>query len=550
MDGNFKKNVKTIQRLFKGEEVWKDGEGGSAPSASTAKGGGKKREDDGLATIDLERLPSEIKSNLQSNLSTAQNFLHRATNGMIPSSSYIDPATAAANGGGGDGGGIETNTINARLQSFHKAKESQYLVMDTRWFIYNIAIALLPGTCIALYCLWMQEEMIEFYTNMERKEREKILGVEAEYGGELGGSRNGGDASGGGGGMGISSALISEGGSVIDKLKMTINDLFLGGMEERGLEQNTSQTNDQGEIAREAPLEETKHQPSLRSASTTNTIRGGNKNNNEEDSIQMLIERIQSLEMQLGAKQEQSHLTKEEIAEQDRERKQKEHEMNYQIQRIRQSPIRNRREDKLKKQWLREKEETSKIKKEEALKDDAVVIDGKEALGSSPSFVGFVTGIATMMEEDITSTKEKAMKQINAITESACNFKLFEIEEATTDATLSTRDETLGKQDTEVVAVDSENIASTVHNTLEVRKPETEAGTSQSIPSIKENSVRKETATSGGRSLWNPRNWFVGIRRKNGETKDSSDCNHDDLCRESNDEINVDKEEPHSSGER
>lgn len=54
------------------------------------------------------------------------------------------------------------------------------LVMDTKCFIYNILLAVLPVTFIASMCLWVEDEIKAFLDEMGRVEAEKILGFKAD----------------------------------------------------------------------------------------------------------------------------------------------------------------------------------------------------------------------------------------------------------------------------------------------------------------------------------------------------------------------------------
>ncbi|KAL7543640.1 hypothetical protein ACHAXR_012963 [Thalassiosira sp. AJA248-18] len=353
-DSNFKKNVQTMKRLFNGEEVWNDVE--KHPS---------KQQQDSLAKgIDWERAPSEIKAEVKSNLSKAQNWLHKVTDGMIPSSSYV--GINAAGEGGGQGGSVAT-----RVQQFHEMKQSTTLVMDNKWIAKNIAIALMPGFLLHLYFLSVEDDMRTYHENLERIEREKILGpvaTDKAGGGDVGANENASSNSESGrGGMSISSAFITEGGSMWDKMKMTVNDVFLGGAEERirahkenqkqeGKERTSNQVTGSADTSSNHG---TKISDSDRDdddvktkASDIDDVETKALVIKEDATVQKLLERIQALEKQIGTSDSDS--SEEELRLKQEKQRQKEHDLNYKMQRLQQSPIRNRRDDMLARKWSNE----------------------------------------------------------------------------------------------------------------------------------------------------------------------------------------------------
>ena len=279
--------------------------------------------------------------------------------------------------------------------------------MDNKWFAKNIFFALLPGFIFHLYFLSKQDEMKEYYRKLEQMEREKILGLSAEAGGNVANSSstNNLESQGGGGsGMGISAALITEGGSAWDKLKMTVSDIFLGGAEERISKQREIQSQQNGE-------ETTSNQPvvnhnarSSGSSGNATTINASVLEQHSDPAIQVLLERIQALENQLGIGDDGANLTEEEQEEQ----RQKEHELKYRIQRMRQSPIRNRRDDMLREKWSKEKSDSDII--EEQTSDSVEEID-RDGAKLSYSFSDVATFAKLMLEPTFESTKEQNLER-------------------------------------------------------------------------------------------------------------------------------------------
>ncbi len=94
-----------------------------------------------------------------------------------------------------------------RFQRFHEAK-SKGLVMDAKWWTWNLLVALVPGAIVALVCEWHREEMETYYREQHIKEMKKLNGPDWELPPED-------DISKGGKKQGASLSLFSpgEGGS-------------------------------------------------------------------------------------------------------------------------------------------------------------------------------------------------------------------------------------------------------------------------------------------------------------------------------------------------
>jgi len=445
-DGNLKKNIQTIKRLFKGEEVWNDVDAVELSSKI------QQREVQGLAKgIDWERAPSEIKANLQSNLSQTQNWLHKLTDGMIPSSKYVG-ANNAAGASEGVGGSVAT-----RMQQFHQLKqnESTRLVMDRTWFAKNIALAILPGLLFHLYFASLQDEMKEYYAKLERQEREKIMGpmMTTDADGSTTASTSNTNVS--GGGMGISTALITEGGSAWDKLKMTVNDVFLGGAQEKIDKQkelaqliSTSQEEEGEEQEGGSTLNQsTTAAPAANSSSSNHNVKisdsdsrddaavvvkaNGLENNNDagDATIQMLLERVLALEKQLRSDSDDqaANLSEEELRnrqEEEKQQRQKEHLLKYRLERVGQSPMQNRRDDVLAWKWREEarNSESKEQKKGDATKEIHREGDAKEEItkddstGNSSYSLADVANFAKLMVEPVSeSMKKSAMQKMKEV---------------------------------------------------------------------------------------------------------------------------------------
>jgi len=259
------------------------------------------------------------------------------------------------------------------------------------------------------------------------------FGIQADFGEEVAGEKHVGDdgknivdgsvdGANNNGRMGISSALIMEGGSVIDKLKMAINDLFLGGRnEQHPLEDEPIQQHlDPKGVGspNESPNDDSRGTSKVSSPETTTKQTGTeqgkitNSNDRDEVNIAMLLERIQSLEKKLGQAPRSNYhnstvantnitLTEKEK----REEKRRKHEMEYEIQRLKQSPIQNRRDGELRTRWLNQMEEERKKKQEES--DESKDSDSVWSL----SFENFAKGIQVLVQSDLKHLFEAFAKE-------------------------------------------------------------------------------------------------------------------------------------------
>ncbi|KAL7468033.1 hypothetical protein ACHAXS_008255 [Conticribra weissflogii] len=545
IDTNFKRNVKTIQRIFQGEKVWEEEDRvETAQHHQLHKQHPKKKSNDpeelDLSNIDLERLPSELKANLKSNISTIQNLLHKATNGMIPSAAYVNDPNNPETGG----------SIHTRLRKFHdiKTAESTHLVMDTRWFVYNFLFALLPGTIVALVCLSVEDERKAFFAEMERMEREKVLGVKADYGEDVSGERNGGDddgCRGGGrhaadggsvnaaqneGSMDISSAIVMEGGSVFDKLGKAFNDLFLVGRsgqhprEDEPTQQSCAPC-DVEPLGTPPKDNETRRATKLFTSETmakrpdAEQGQSSNANDGDEINIAMLLERIQSLEKQFGVatesnvsngtKTDANNVNSAERETQEKERQQ--HEMEYRLRRLQQSPIQNRRDDDLRTRWLNQMEEERNTKQIESEKSKS------PDLAWTLSFDNVANGIRGLVHSDWNHIRKSAKETINNISDGVGGFKVFEMKEDCIDgneyessAAEEVPKETKDAPEPKEIGITEKKpvVNAVVENEIKTTHGNSLNAPVQTGPNSEEQLTEAEARDSGSRSIWNPRSWW------------------------------------------
>jgi hypothetical protein len=395
---NLRKNIQTMKRLFNGEEVWKDhhaddlapSTGGalSSRTASLSSSAPTRLKPEAESTlqlnnIDWERLPAEIISNVKRNTTYLSEWIHDVSGGKIPAFSRTPPPqrednnTTTSNNStgeimsrndGGYGGSIAT-----RIRNFHimKQDDDTILVMDKYWIAKNIFIALLPGFLLHLYFLSLQDEMAEYYGKIEQMERERILGIETGKENVNSGAsdvlplkneciRNREQSM-----MGISSALIPEGGTSWDKLKLAVNDLFLGSVEKRvgndqSLEVEVEEDESKDELLTDGSLQgalvtdPTVHSVANSSSPVNQLPQEVQNDDNDDDvTVQMLLQRIRALE---------AHIANSNIEEEELERrrqhqqqlKEEEHRKKRQVERVKQSPIKNRRDNVLEAKWKNE----------------------------------------------------------------------------------------------------------------------------------------------------------------------------------------------------
>jgi len=436
-DTNFKKNISTIKRLF-GEEV--DSVIAEQPKISTTKSAkrqqklkSKKEEEESLTNgIDWERAPTEIKANFQSNIASLQNWLHQVSDGKIPSSTYINSSSTSVE--------HPTGSVANRISKFHQLKQSNELVMDNTWIFKNILLALLPGTLFHLYFQSLQGEMREYYDRVEQDERDKILGYREEAG-VVDASRSDDKSSSSNLGNDnisseendssdktvlLSAFSITEGENTWEKLKIVVSDLFLGGVEEKisrhRSRQQKQENGEQDDAAVETSSQNTSsgmssdvpENNSSLPADTSSTT----PNKDLDPTIQLLLHRIEALEQQLGTTSNSIKL-KEDLhkKQEQQEQRQKEHQLKRRIERLRQSPIQNRREDKLEAEWREEEANKEKMSKVHIQGEDDESGSSGSNSSSSSSFslwdvMNFTKSIIEPHIESIRASLNQKIKEV------------------------------------------------------------------------------------------------------------------------------------------
>jgi len=507
---NFKKNIKTIQRLFRGEEdVLKKEEvvvEGSSKQQQQQQQRLKQlinpQQQQEQVGLDWERLPSEIKQNVQSNLVTVQNWLHKATDGMIPSPSLVNAGGDGTTSSSSIGGSVAT-----RVQQFHKAKQSRGLVMDRQWLAWNIALALLPGALIGIYLNSMQDEMKEYYAKLEEQERARILGPSAVSDGTTKGDNNlqqrqeEQSSNKKKEGMGISSALILEGGGVFDKVKMAVNDLFLGGVEERvgkarDVEDKDDDNNDDTaeqqqhleEHSTTSTLIPTQHGESA-IASTTNQS-PSEAEATLDPAMKLLLQRIESLETQLGIEDKGSnhHLS----SSNEQEQEQREQNVKH-IKTSRQSPMQIRRDASLASKWSKE-EQVKKLRTEAEVVPTNNHDESDSNVESSITLWKFVQGMKSLVNNDVNSVREMIREKIRTIEDLlVTNSKEDEVNEANAVVEIIA----------EEVTVD--NISSEKVDVLEIDEVTSAASAVENTPNEMEDDQAEDTEVKGFRA------WISGL---------------------------------------
>ena len=507
---NFKKNIKTIQRLFRGEEdVLKKeevvGEGSSKQQQQRLKQVNLQQQQEQVG-LDWERLPSEIKQNVQSNLVTVQNWLHKATDGMIPSPSLVNA--------GGDGttssSSIIGGSVATRVQQFHQAKQSRGLVMDRQWLAWNIALALLPGALIGIYLNSMQDEMKEYYAKLEEQERARILGPSSAVSDGTKGDNNNSQRQEEQSnnkkkeGMGISSALVLEGGGVFDKVKMAVNDLFLGGVEERvGKARDVEDEDDDNNYDTTEQQQQEQH---LEEHSTTSTLiptqhgesaieSTTNQSPSEAEAtldpaMKLLLQRIESLEKQIGIDDKGSnhHLSSSNEQEQEQREQNGKH-----IKTSRQSPMQIRRDASLASKWSKE-EQVKKSRTEAEVVPTNNHDESDSNVENSITLWKFVQGMKSLVNNDVNSVREMIREKIRTIEELlVTNNKEDEVNEANAVVEIIA----------EEVTVD--NISSEKVDVQEIEEVTSAASAVENTPNEMEDDQAEDTEVKGFRA------WISGL---------------------------------------
>ncbi|KAL7455097.1 hypothetical protein ACHAWC_006671 [Mediolabrus comicus] len=314
---------------------------------------------------------------------------------MIPSPSPVN------SDGKSPGSTAVGSSVATRVQQFHHAKQSSSLVIDRKWIAWNLALAALPGTLIGLYLHSMQDEMKEYYTRLEEQERARILGpsanIERKDASQQEQQQQQNDSSEEKKGMGISSALISESGSMFDKVKMAVSDLFLGGVDERvGKDRENEKEDDAAEDGSTEQLQSSNSvSTKAQNTSVPTPLTPQSKSEGTIDpAMKILLHRIESLEKQLGI-EKGSNLTEQQ------QQQQHEHLVNTK-ERTRQSPMQMRRDSSLAAAWR---------KQEEKMMEEG----SKPSDESSDSLWNFVIGVKSLLDKDISSVRDRIRQQIGTL---------------------------------------------------------------------------------------------------------------------------------------
>eukprot|EP01082_Thalassiosira_pseudonana_P009856 g8932.t1 g8932 contig34:461029-461970(-) len=190
-------------------------------------------------------------------------------------------------------------------------------------------------------------------------------------------------------------------------MKMAFNDLFLSGVEERA-----RQAQGQIEVDEEEPESQHSSSPShereAKSPESSNTATSSETSlaNEVEEvaAVQMLLQRIEALEKQLGA------VNTPKLSEE--EQRQRDHNIEYRVKRVRQSPIQNRRDDALLARWQKEADERHvEADTEKTSTEDT-------ATQSSISFESFCREVSSLMDHDLNSLRESLSNQVKEVLDS------------------------------------------------------------------------------------------------------------------------------------
>jgi len=202
--------------------------------------------------------------------------------------------------------------------------------------------------------------------------------------------------------------------------------LFLGGVEEKISRHRSKQQKQENGEQDDSVVETTNNQPtssvlpsdvpennSSLPADTSSTT----PNKDLDPTIQTLLHRIEALEQQLGTTSTSTKL-KEDLhkKQEQQEQRQKEHQLKRRIERLRQSAIQNRREDKLEAEW-REEEANKKKSKVHAQNNIQDEDDESSSSSSSSSFLFWdvMNFTKSMIELSIESTQASLKQKIKEV---------------------------------------------------------------------------------------------------------------------------------------
>jgi len=365
---------------------------------------------------------------------------------------------------------------------------------------------------IGIYLNSMQDEMKEYYAKLEEQERARILGPSAVIDGTTKGDNNSQQqqeeqsSNKKKEGMGISSALILEGGGVFDKVKMAVNDLFLGGVEERVGKARDVEDKDDGNNDDTAEQQQQQQQQHLEEHSTTSTLTPTqhgesaiasttNQSPSEAEAtldpaMKLLLQRIESLEKQLGIddKGSKHHLSSSNEQEQEQREQIGKH-----IKTSRQSPMQIRRDASLASKWSKEEQvEKSRTEAEEVPTNNHDESDSN--VESSITLWKFVHGMKSLVNNDVNSVREMIREKIRTIEDLlVTNSKEDEVNEANAVVEIIA----------EEVTVD--NISSEKVDVLEIEEVTSAASAVENTPNEMEDDQAEDTEVKGFRA------WISGL---------------------------------------
>mmetsp|Transcript_30430 Transcript_30430/g.45402 ORF Transcript_30430/g.45402 Transcript_30430/m.45402 type:complete len:388 (-) Transcript_30430:248-1411(-) len=383
--------------------------------------------------------------------------------------------------------------------------------MDRQWLAWNIALALLPGALIGIYLNSMQDEMKEYYAKLEEQERARILGPSSAVSDGTKGDNNNSQRQEEQSnnkkkeGMGISSALILEGGGVFDKVKMAVNDLFLGGVEERvGKARDVEDEDDDNNYdTTEQQQQQQHHQEEHSTTSTSTPTQHGesaiasttNQSPSEAEAtldpaMKLLLQRIESLEKQLGIEDKGSnhHLSSSNEQEQEQREQNGKH-----IKTSRQSPMQIRRDASLASKWSKE-EQVKKPRTEAEVVPTNNHDESDSNVESSITLWKFVQGMKSLVNNDVNSVREMIREKIRTIEDLlVTNSKEDEVNEANAVVEIIAKEVTV------------DNISSEKVDVQEIEEVTSAASAAENTPNEMEDDQAEDTEVKGFRA------WISGL---------------------------------------
>jgi len=245
------------------------------------------------------------------------------------------------------------NTIRDYAKSFvssdHPRAKRVGPKMDEKWWTVNIILALIPAALVALYCESQRGPMEEYFRSVREKERLRIMG-------EFGVNEEDEETA-------VMMARIDKLDIGEEEVKKSFSDrvvdaasslyTYATSLHNEDGDENDSDESTEPDIEGSSS-DDASQSPNHVAAESSDTAASGitaaaasGATATTDPSIATLIQRIEALEEQLGAK----------TATEEKNKRMRQHQLQYRLQRANQSGVQNRAEDRMIDEWRNDEKE-------------------------------------------------------------------------------------------------------------------------------------------------------------------------------------------------